>query len=426
MKIAIYEPEPRVCGPMTCAYHLQVGFQKLGHECDVITFTKSGKPSITWGSMRQHIRWYRRAPDVTAKYADSTEVLRGYDAVILTDVRTMLQDKEALNDLKNLDNLDDDEVFKSVTAVTPSKPDYLAVLEKSGVRFTTALHGNFYPPKEVQFAAELISLPAFRGGAVSFAPRAQDASKDIWPGVTWVQSPLPYQLKSDPDDDSISAGAASGITGRFIPNKGHHLLAIAAAKGYVPGNVELWGACSVGAGPSQSYRAFEVLHQELNLPGTRYGNQPETPNGGDLIRPYPWDITGPTGSIFYCGGYEDPIKTCDRLAVHVDLTAATFSHGMEFSQFESMDAGCSQVSVESMWNYAFMGKVLSAIPVVPGEKKLLNTDEGRELLETVGDVVTNALAKTNTIRRREALHNRRALATVNDPAAVASNFLECL
>jgi|SRR5277367_2428302 len=411
MKIAIYEPEPRICGPMTCAYHLQSGFQKLGHECDVITFTKSGKPSITWGSMRQHIRWYRRAPDITTKYTDATEVLRDYNAVILSDVRTMLQDKEAL---------------KGTASIVPSKPDYLIVLEKSGVRFTTAVHGNFYPPKEVVFASELFSLPAFRGRAISFAPRAQNASNGAWPDVEWIQSPLPYQMQSDPDDDTPSSGMASGITGRFIPNKGHHLLAIAAAKGYIPGNVELWGACSVGAGPSQSYRAFEILHQELELPGVRYGNQPETPNGGDLIRPYPWDITGPNGAIMYCGGYDDPIKTCDRLAVHVDLTASTFSHGMEFSQFESMDAGCTQVSVESMWHNMFIGKVIPAIPVVPGEKKLLNSEEGRELLATVGEAVSSSLTKDSAARRMNAGYNRKALSVVNNPATVAGKFLECL
>jgi hypothetical protein len=413
VKIAIYEPEPRICGPMTCAYHLQAGFQSLGHECDVITFTKSGKPSITWGSMRQHIRWYNRAPDVTARYTDATTILRGYNAVVLSDIRTIMQDKEAV---------------KGQGAISKNKPDYLVALDDARVRFTTAVHGNYYPPKEVQFAAELTSLPAFSGRAVSFAPHAPDASKEIWPKVEWIDTPLPYQMKSTPTDDTPSGGSSkiSGITGRFIPNKGHHLLAIAAAKGYIPGNVELWGACSVGAGPSQSYRAFEVLHQEMGLPGIRYGNQPETPNGGDLIRPYPWDITGPEGSIFYCGGYMDPIATCKRLATHVDLTASTFSHGMEFSQFESMDAGCSQVSVESMWNHAFMGNVITAISIVPGEKKLLTTAEGRQLLETVGGAVNNSLTKNESVRRREARHNRNALSVVNDPAAVAAKFLECL
>jgi hypothetical protein len=411
MKIAIYEPEPRICGPMTCAYHLQAGFQALGHECDVITFTKSGKPSITWGSMRKHIRWYRRAPDVTASYKDATPVLKGYDLTILSDVRTILQDKEAQ---------------KGTGAISKNTPDYLAALDNAGVKFTTALHGNFYPPQEVIFAAELFALPGFTGSAVTYAENAPKASAHIWPGVTWVYSPLPYQMLSEPDDDHASPGRAIGITGRFIPNKGPSLLALGAATGRIHGNVEMWGACSVGAGPSQSYRLYEALVKELGLPGTRDGSEPDTPAGGDIIRPHPWDVTGPNGLISYKGGYEDPMLACWRLAVHADLTASTFSHGMEFSQFESIDAGCSQVSVAQMWNDAFTGEVIPPIQVISGEKKLLNTDAGRDLIATVSDAVMKAKAKSPIARQMESQFNRRALARVNKPALVAEKFLECL
>lgn len=411
VKIAIYEPEPRICGPMTCAYHLQAGFRKLGHECDVITFTKSGKPSVSWGSMRKHIRWYRRAPDVTARYADATSVIRRYDAVILSDVRTILQDKEAL---------------RGAGAIDKSRPDYLVVLEKAGVRFTTALHGNYYPPKEVVFAAELLSLPCFSGSAIAYAPRAMEASKSIWPQVEWIHSTLPYQMTSDPASDEPSPGTAAGITGRYIPNKGHHLLGITAALGKIPGDVELWGACSVGAGPSQSYHTFEAMTKVLGLTGVRDGNEPWTPSGGDIIRPHTWMVNGPAGVISYKGGYEDPIATCRRLSVHADLTGSNFSHGMEFSQFESIDAGCTQVSVESMWHHAFTGTVIPAMASVPGEKKLLGTDEGKELTDMLGGAVFNALSRSSATRRAAALHNRQALAAVNDPAVVASQFLEAL
>lgn len=409
MKVAIYEPEPRICGPMTCAYHLQAGFRALGHECDVITFTRSGKPSITWGSMRKHIRWYWRAPDVTAKYTDATEVLKRYDATILSDVRTILQDKEAQNGRGGLDK---------------DTPDYLAILERSSAKFTTALHGNFYPPSEVTFAARLFALPGFTNTAITYALAAPEASMAIWPGVTWLYSALPYQMKTESHDDTPSPGHAAGITGRFIPNKGHHLLGIAGATGRIPGDIELWGSCSVGAGPSQSFRCFEVMTKDLGLLGHREGNEPHTPSGGDIIRPHPWQVTGPRGMISYMAGYEDALATCQRLAVHVDLTAATFSSGMEFSQFESIDAGCGQVSVESMWHNGFTGEVLPAIPVIFGEKKLLNSEAGRGLVNAVGDAVTAAFAKSPWVRREEAWHNRQSLAIVNKPATVAKRFIE--
>jgi hypothetical protein len=411
MRVAIYEPEPRICGPMTCAYQLQAGFQALGHDCDVLTFTKSGKPSITWGSMRQHIRWYRRAPDVVAKYADATSVLKGYDFTILTDVRTILQDKEAL---------------KGTGALSKDTPDYLAVLDKAGVEFTTAVHGNMYPPSEVQFASQLFSLPGFTGKAIAFSPKAPLASAHIWPSVVWLNSALPYNMLSEPDDDSTSPGGAIGITGRFIPNKGHGLLGLAGGLGLIKGDVELWGACSVGAGPSQSYRVFEFLTKELGLPGTRAGNEPDTVSGGDIIRPHPWEVDGPDGLISYKGGYEDPIIACWRLAVHCDLTAATFSSNMEFSQFESIDAGCGQVSVESMWNPEFTAEVIPAIQVISGEKKLSGTESGRAILGVVSDAVNKAKAKSTTTRRAEALHNRKVMSAVNSPATVAKNFLEAV
>jgi hypothetical protein len=348
---------------------------------------------------------------VTAKYTDSAEVLGGYSAVVLSDVRTILQDKEAL---------------KGAGAITKDKPDYFAVLEKSKAKFTTALHGNFYPPSEVVFAAELFALPGFTGAAITYAHAAPMASAHIWPEVNWVYSALPYQMLSEPDDDHPSPGHAAGITGRFIPNKGPTLLALAAATGHIHGDVELWGACSVGAGPSQSYRLYESLTKELGLPGERKGNEPETVSGGDIIRPHPWQVTGPKGVISYKGGYEDPMLACWRLAVHSDLTASTFSHGMEFSQFESIDAGCGQVSVESMWHPDFTGMVIPAIPVISGEKKLLNTDAGKELIATVGEAVMRAKAKMPMARQMESRYNRRMLATVNKPSVVAEKFLECL
>ena len=248
----------------------------------------------------------------------------------------------------------------------------------------------------------------------------------VWPGVTWLYSALPYQMKTEPHDDTPSPGTAAGITGRFIPNKGHHLLGVAAATGHVTGDVELWGACSVGAGPSQSFRCFEALTKDLGLPGTREGNEPETPSGGDIIRPHPWQVTGPRGMISYMGGYEDSMVTCQRLAVHADLTAATFSSGMEFSQFESIDAGCSQVSVESMWHSSFTGEVLPAIPVISGEKKLMNSDAGKALTASVGEAVMQAKAKSRKHRHQEAWHNRQELAHVNSPAKAAKRFTEAL
>lgn len=415
MKIAIYEPEPRVCGPMASAYHLQSGFRALGHDCDVITFTRSGKPSITWQGgeegMRLHIRFWRRAPDIVAKRSDAAKVLRGYDRVILTDVRTISQDKDAMAHRSSLD---------------PKLPDYFTILRDSGVLFTTALHGNNYPPKEVTFAHDLVTLPNFTGGAITYSPSSPDASHHLWPQVTWKLVPLPYQMVTAPEEKSAPVSDRVGITGRYIPNKGHQALAMAAGTGRFKADVELWGACSVGAGASQSFTTFEALTQLLQLDGRRHGNQPETPNGGDLIKPYPWDVTGPNGSISYKGPYQDPVATCRRLGVHLDLTAATFSDGMEYSQFEAIDAGCLQASVESMWNPEFHGYILPSFPVVFGEKKLMNHSEGQKILDHIATAVKAQIMIPHGERRTLAQDNRKVLARVHSPAKVAKAYLEVM
>jgi hypothetical protein len=399
---------------MACAFHLQAGFRKLGHDADVVTFTRSGKPRITWqpGEIRLHTSFWRRPPDIVAKIIDAPDVLDGYDYVILSDVRTMRQDKMAVN---------------GKAFCEPGLPDYVSILEHINKPFTTALHGNNYPPKEVQFAPRLLALSNFTGTAVTYSPTSPNLSQNLWPDVTWLESPLPYQMETDVCD-ALPYGDAVGITGRFIPNKGHQLLALITGTDRVLHDTELWGACSVGAGPSQTYRAFEALVVELGLEGKRYGNEQWTyPSGGDVIRPYLWDVVAKSGyTIQYKGPYEEPVSTCSRLRIHCDFTGARFSDGMEFSQFEAIDAGCLQVSVESMWNTAFQGEVIPAIDVIPGEPKILNTDVGRRLMDTAAEAINAQLAVNDTERHRVARHNRQVLADIHDPAKIATTFLRAL
>ena len=415
MRVALYEPEPRVCGPMASMYHLQRGFRALGHDCDVVTFTRSGKPRVTWQGgaegMRLHTRFWRRAPDVTGSMATAGEILRSYDAVVLSDVRTISQDKAAL---------------AGKSALSAAVPDYLAILDQSGVKFTTALHGNNYPMSEVMFAPDLVSLRNFTKAAITYSPTSPNASRTFWPDVNWILSPLPYAMETEPDDDSAPDSQVVGITGRYIPNKGHQALACAAGTGRLHADVELWGACSVGAGPSQTFHTWEALTQRLQLTGKRHGNQPDTSNGGDIIKPYLWDINGPNGTIRYMGPYQDPVTTCRRLAVHMDLTASNFSDGMEFSQFEAIDAGCLQASVASMWNPGFAGRVIEALSVVPGEKKLLESERGGQILDMIAEAAADLLALSQGERHRHAKVNRKFLDYTHNPSTVAALFLEAL
>lgn len=426
MRIAIYEPYPRVCGPMTWTQHLKAGFIALGHHCDVVTFTRSGKPKIMWGEgqMRNGIHWTSKDIDVTAPFRGSRNTMESYDAVILSDVRTVMHD----NDAK-----------KEKAYLQADLPDYISVLKAMERPFTFALHGNNYPPNEVPYAAQLVELPNFSGVAVTHSPTSFILSKEIWPHVGWKESPLPYAMVSHPESTEIphsgpSASKVVGITGRYITTKGSHVPAVVAAEGYLDHSVkvELHGACSVSLAASATYKTYEALHlgKPYTFEGKRHGvikpgERVET--GGDVIRPYTWDVTCPNGTrVSYLGGYEDGLKVCKRLTTHVDLTAANFSDGMEYSQFEAIDAGCMQVSVESMWSRDFKGEVVPAVNAWPGEMTLINSSYHRHTIEGIGEAINRTLKLTAKERREIANFNRRVLDDKHNPAAIATTFIRAL
>lgn len=422
MRIAIFEPEPRVCGPMAWAYHLRDGFRENGHESDVVTFTRSGKARSVWGegNMRPGIRWWGRSPDVVSRLKDAGYVLDQYDCIVLTDVRTVMQDKEAA---------------KGKSYLVADVPDYLTVLTSTRTPFIFALHGNNYPPGEVPYVTQLISLPNFYGTAVTHSPTSPNLSRHLWPDVEFTVSPLPYRMQTVTDSELLGGNAeydVVGITGRYITTKGHHALGMAAALNLMPSanRVQLWGASSLSLAASATYKTFEamVLGKPLSLPGVRHGvikPGERTETGGDVIRPYLWEVTAPCGTqIEYQGGYESGFAACRNLNVHVDLTASEFSDGMEYSQFEAIDAGCMQVSVRSMWSDDFKGRAIDPIPSWPGEAKLVKQPAWQEVLENIGDAVEEVL-NLNTAQREEiARHNRTVLDIKHAPKVVARTFLK--
>lgn len=421
MRFAIFEPEPRVCGPMSWAYHLRDGIRENGHECDVVTLTRSGKPRSVWGAgnMRPGIRWWGQSPDVVGRTSDAGDVLDQYDGVILSDARTVMQDKEAAKDKAYLQ---------------PDVPDYLSALADTRTPFIFALHGNNYPPSEVPYVQQLLELPNFLGRAVTHSPTSPDLSRHLWPDTAFTVSPLPYRMRTTPDDETLAGPSDAehvGITGRYITTKGHHALGMAAALDLMPSadRVQLWGASSLSLAASATYKTFEamVLGKPMTLPGVRHGvikPGERTETGGDVIRPYLWEVTAPGGTqVEYKGGYEDGFAACANLNVHVDLTASDFSDGMEYSQFEAIDAGCMQVSVKSMWSTDFTGRAVESVSSWPGEAKLVRQSAWREVLGEIGEAVEEVLTLDESQRRIVARFNRTVLAAKHAPAVVARTFL---
>jgi FkbM family methyltransferase len=409
---------------MSWAFHIRDGIRENGHEADVVTFTRSGKVRKAWGegNMRPGIRWWGKVPDVVGKLTEAAATLDTYDAVILTDVRTVMHDKDAISDGAYL---------------VADIPDYITVLSGTKTPFTFALHGNNYHENEVPFVEKLLALDNMCGAAVTHSPTSNKASWDKWSHLTWFESPLPYRMRTKPDDDTLAGAPLDpsapsdivGITGRYITTKGPHALAMATAKGHLTDvdEVQLWGASSLSLAASATYKTFEALHlgKPYELEGVRHGvikPGQRTETGGDVIRAYLWEITAPDGTqISYNGGYEDGFTTCRKLNVHVDLTASSFSDGMEYSQFESIDAGCLQVSVKSMWSDDFQGVAIESVDRWPAEAAIED-----DVLRRIGDGVNRVLTADEAQRRRMVRHNRSVLHYKHAPKVVAQTFIEAL
>lgn len=411
MRIAIYEPEPMVCGPMVWAGYLQAGFRSLGHECDVITFTRSGKSRAIWNDPETShgLRWRDVPPDEVGRYSTATDLLQQYDGVILNDARTVMHDRSAQ---------------AGTSYLHAHTPDYLSVLAVGQVPFTFALHGNAYPVKELPFAERLMALPGFTGTAVSHSPLAVKQGAPTWRHrVSFVITPLPFVPQFTIDDDLPDniGDLPVGITGRYTSTKGHHALAWAAAYDLLPQgvNVELWGSCLINRAPSLSFNTFEQL-TKAGLIGARAD--------AHVTAPAIWSVGSPDGTdISYKGGYRDGRLVAQELSAHVDLTSSRFSAGaMEFSQLEAIDAGRAQVSVDSMWDPQFIGETIPAVHVWPGDGRFRTDESTRQLLHNIGGAVSTVLAIDPDTRRQNAVANRITLARVHDPKITARIYLKAL
>lgn len=415
MRVAILEPEPSVKGPTRFAFNLREGFTQLGHDCQVVSYTKSGKTRVSWGKAQHGGRWWGTAPDVVVKTSNLVELLDTYDLVVLPEIRVLAHDKAAT---------------KAGEGVLP---DYVDALRKTKTRWTTALHGTPYIQSEIPFVKDLLDSPSRANAFVTTRDNPEGDANDYFSSIKWVRTRLPY-LPRHEINDPIPMTNIVGVTGRFVYNKGQPLAAIAGA--FLPENIrmELWGSCSVGLGPSPTYLVYEQLKEHFGATGKRHAvikpenvGKPGFDEDGNVITPYHWDLKVPNGpEISYLGNYYDPVEVNSRFRVHLNLTAGNFSSGhCEFTTMEALEAGAMCVTPKHLSDPEFKMNIIDYYTKSPTHAKLVHAD-GIELAKRAAESVKESLAIPDAERFEIAKYNRALLRDMNSPARTAQAMIDSI
>jgi hypothetical protein len=415
MRVAILEPEPSVKGPTRFAFNLREGFLQLGHDCQVVSYTKSGKTRVSWGKAQHGGRWWGAAPDVVVKTANLVELLDTYDLVVLPEIRVLAHDKAAT---------------KAGEGVLP---DYVDALRKTKTRWTTALHGTPYIQSEIPFVKDLLESPSRANAFVTTRDNPEGDANDYFSSIKWVRTRLPY-LPRHEINDPIPMTDIVGVTGRFVYNKGQPLAAVAGA--FLPENItmELWGSCSVGLGPSPTYLVYEQLKEHFGAVGKRHAvikeeniGKPGFDEDGNVITPYHWDLKVPNGpAISYLGNYFDPVEVNSRFRVHLNLTAGNFSSGhCEFTTMEALEAGAMCVTPKHLSDPEFKMNIIDYYTKSPTHAKLIHAD-GIELAKRIAESVKESLEIPDAERLEIAKYNRALLRDMNSPARTAQAMIDSI
>lgn len=423
-KIAIFEPDPRICGPDAWTQFMRNGFRRVGCECDVVTFTKKGDPRTKWGRILKEeglIASCTLVPDRVARYRDAGEVLNEYDLVVLSDLKTASCDKDA------------DEKCEPW-------PTYVEALLQTDTRWTSALHGRlYYEPHEkhehpelsrademrgAPFLRELMELENFAGFLldhgvddrfVTFSERLRNTKRHYLP--------LPFELQCT-DEQACRERTTSVPTtcalGRVTQIKYRHVISELAIRGMWPwdGSWVLYaGAASTTWGPSESYELFEQL-TKAGWNGTREGGVRSTKV---------WRAGPPDGSmvIEYLGAYERAQDVALQAHIHVGITDSLFSGGIcEFSTMESIDGGCVPIISEPF-----------VVPCLKFEQAVIPRSFHGIGVSTVGkhpdvpqilEELRSALLEASQLSGRDEIvrYNRQVLREQCDPTIHARAILE--
>lgn len=446
MKIAIYEPDPRICGPDSWASYVRSGFRGIGCECDVVTFNKTGKARAKWGRVQREtglVSSCTLVPDRVGRIDLAEEVLDEYDLVVLTDVKCPSQDKKATDDFDPW-------------------PTYVECLLHTKTPWTSALHGRlYYAEHEYEeheelrssggknaalrgspFIGELTSLKNFSGFLLDHCVDDRFVTWcEVLRNAERVHLPLPYVLRYDDGDvrrfrrQTNPESRWVGTIGRMTQIKFRHLLNEMVYRDLWPwptANLVYGGATSVTYGPSESFELYEQImgrpDDERNPPSDEWVGTRE----GGVRSNTVWraEREYPPAVVEYRGAYEHPMEVAGDIDIHVGITDHVFSGGLcEFSTMEAIDCGCFPVISEPF--DAGLGLEQVVIPRAYHGVGLSAMITSRRKPEKYPDVPTmfqelrDALLAAGAARSEETVrHNRTVLAERCDPRIHARAFLE--
>lgn len=439
MRIAIYEPHPRVAGPVVWAQHLKQGFIALGHECDLVSVTRSGRPSKRWGPGTGQVNrgwaWSKLIPDHTVKGDDAGVFFDGYDLIILTEPKSSPFDRWALKVRGE----------KGVFAERhPERQDknaealYITWLRETSTPWTSALHGPQYQVARAPFLRDLLQLPNFTGHLMTTVDAFADTDSTGSLRACGVHefSALPY-VPTLPLDAPTPQRRAFGMLGRVVGNKGSQLLAHSVEDLPAGWNVEIHGAGAIGSGPSFTYRLYSTM-KSRGFEGTLEGGDYSPAGKLRALKPEKWAVKSPESGryVSYWGPYEDTVGTAGRFGVHVNLTESKFSYGMiEFVGLEAMDAGCLGIYPSHILGAApyecFELKTFVSPPAIRSD----HNKPGTDYLYTAGldprvypELITRAREAVDLFESPAKLdviqYNRQVIRDYHDPALLARRFLE--
>ncbi len=414
MKIALFEPSPRTCGPVRSAFETRNGFRTLGHEADVVTFTKSGRSRKHWGPTNEKLStnhgfgWWYEAPDVVVKWQACEEVFNGYDLVILTEPKCAPLDREAKKE-------------------NYTRPRYIEALARTTTPWTTCIFAPQYDERRAPYMEDLLQTGNFTGKIITHTPHKNER----FAGVEMIEHlAVPY-TPVNPIEAPVPTNQVIGLPGRIVPNKGPQVLAYLADEELLPKgwDVEIWGASAVMLGPAFTHIMWEALNaQGWSGVHSGYEHDPRP-----VRRPYTWYVEKADRRISYRGNYSDAVEVCSRFGVAVNLTDQGFSGVVEWAQLEALDAGCVCVfpvrfGLSGDFSFYALEKFIKPAGLTTKHKdgspptiKHLEAAVEEELVKQI-----NAAAELRgTVQHQQlAMHNREMLLYYNSPARFAQRIID--